>query len=74
MRALDAQHVYVRVAWLNRLEDLPGGRQHHHGIKELMPTNQMDVVNALAINGTLLSKHYDDLANSDQEKACVEDE
>jgi hypothetical protein len=74
VRALDAQHVYVRVAWLNRPEDLPGGRQHHHGVKELMPTNQMDVINALAVNGTFQLKHYDDLASSDQEEASVEDE
>lgn len=74
VRALDAQHVYVRVAWLNRPEDLPGGRQQHHGVKELMPTNQMDVINALAVNGTFRLKHYDELANSDQEEASVEDE
>jgi hypothetical protein len=46
VRALDTEHVYVRVSWLNRPEDLKGGRQDHHGKDELVPTNQMDVINA----------------------------
>ena len=51
VRALDEEHVYVRVSWLNRPEDLEGGRQDHHGKNELVPTNQMDVINAQAVNG-----------------------
>ena len=46
VRALDKEHVYIRNSWLNRPEDLEGGRQDHHGKKELVPTNQMDVTNA----------------------------
>ena len=31
VRALDSEHVYIRVAWLNRPEDLQGGRKAYHG-------------------------------------------
>jgi hypothetical protein len=33
VRALDEKHVYGRVSWLNRPEDLEDGRQEHHGKK-----------------------------------------
>lgn len=74
MRALDAEHVYVRVSWLNRPEDLVGGGQGRHGKRELVPTNQIDVINALAVNGTFQLKHYDELIDDDQKDAPVEDE
>ncbi|KAI7520471.1 hypothetical protein KC331_g20198, partial [Hortaea werneckii] len=38
VRALDSEHVYVRVAWLNRPEDLDTGRKSYHGKNELIPT------------------------------------
>ncbi|TKA83772.1 hypothetical protein B0A55_00002 [Friedmanniomyces simplex] len=53
VRALDPEHVYIRVAWLNRPEDLDGGRQPHHGKNELIPTNQLDIIDAMTINGRL---------------------
>jgi hypothetical protein len=37
-RALDEEHVYIRVSWLNRPEDLAGGRRDYHGKNELVPT------------------------------------
>jgi hypothetical protein len=39
VRTLDEEHVYVRVSWLNRPEDLKDRRQDHHSKNELMPTN-----------------------------------
>jgi hypothetical protein len=74
VRALDAEHVYVRVGWLNRPEDLKDGRQGHHGKKELMPTNQMDVINALLVSGTFQLKRHDELTAHDQKDTPVEDE
>ncbi|KAF2772105.1 hypothetical protein EJ03DRAFT_267548 [Teratosphaeria nubilosa] len=53
VRALDPEHVYLRVAWLNRPEDLPEGRQPHHGTNELIPTNQLDIIDAMAVNGPI---------------------
>lgn len=53
VRALDPEHVYIRVAWLNRPEDLDTGRKAYHGKNELIPTNQMDIIDAMAVNGRL---------------------
>lgn len=35
VRALDEEHVHVRISRLNRPEDLKGGRQDYHGRNEL---------------------------------------
>lgn len=53
VRALDSEHVYVRVAWLNRPEDLEKGRKGYHGKNELIPTNQLDIIDAMSVNGRL---------------------
>lgn len=74
VRAFDAEHVYVRVSWLNRPEDLTGGRWGHHGERELVPTNQMDVINALSVNGTFQLKHYDKSEDDDRKNASGADE
>ena len=60
VRALDPEHVYVRVAWLNRPEDLPSGRKAWHGKNELVPTNQMDIIDAMAVNGRLDVKAWEE--------------
>jgi hypothetical protein len=39
-----------------------------------MPTNQMDVINALVVSGTFQLKHYDELTAHDQKDTPVEDE
>lgn len=59
VRALNPEHVYLRVAWLNRPEDLPGGREPHHGRNELIPTNQMDIIDAMTVNGAIEVAHWD---------------
>ena len=60
VRALDSEHVYARVVWLNRPEDLDSGRKAYHGKNELIPTNQMDIIDAMAVNGTLDIVHWND--------------
>ncbi|KAK0947655.1 hypothetical protein LTR29_000912 [Friedmanniomyces endolithicus] len=60
VRALDSEHVYIRVAWLNRPEDLVGGRQPHHGKNELIPTNQLDIIDAMTVNGGLDLVQWDE--------------
>lgn len=65
VRALDTEHVYVRVAWLNRPEDLEGGRKDYHGRNELIPTNQMDIIDALSINGSIEVYRWDDVGEED---------
>lgn len=60
VRALDQEHVYIRVAWLNRPEDLATGRKAYHGRHELIPTNQLDIIDAMTVNGRLELYHWDD--------------
>lgn len=50
VRAGDASHVYLRVYWLYRPEDLPGGRQPHHGEAELIVSNDMAIIEALTVS------------------------
>lgn len=71
VRALDSEHVYIRVSWLNRPEDLDGGRKSYHGKNELIPTNQMDVIDAMAVNGTFEVSHWDD---TEDDSAMMNDE
>lgn len=74
VRALDEKHVYVRVSWLNRPEDLEDGRQERHGKKELVPTNQMDVINAQSVNGTFGLIHHDLMKDGERKNSVGKDE
>ncbi|EME43984.1 hypothetical protein DOTSEDRAFT_53220 [Dothistroma septosporum NZE10] len=71
VRALDQEHVFIRVAWLNRPEDLENGRQDYHGANELIPTNRMDVIDAMSVNGSFEIVKWDD---SDNDTAVVNEE
>lgn len=71
VRALDSEHVFIRVAWLNRPEDLATGRLPHHGKHELIITNEMDVIDAMSVNGSLDVVALDD---QDDESAAIEDQ
>lgn len=71
VRALDSEHVYIRVSWLNRPEDLDTGRKSYHGKNELIPTNQMDIIDAMAVNGSLEVMHWDD---TEDDSAMMNDE
>lgn len=73
VRALDAEHVYIRISWLNRPEDLVGGRQDYHGKNELVPTNQIDIIDAMTVNGRFDLKHWDEIEEIDQDGALRED-
>jgi hypothetical protein len=74
VRALDPEHVYIRLSWLNRPEDLGSGRKDYHGKNELVPTNQMDIIDAMAVNGGLKVKHWDETADDDETSMPEEDE
>lgn len=50
-RAVDSEHVYLRIVWLYRPEDLVEGRQPWHADNELMPSNHMQIVEATTCNG-----------------------
>lgn len=71
IRAFDTAHVYLRVAWLNRPEDLDIGRKVYHGRHELIPTNQMDIITAESVNGQLEVCHWGD---GEDDAATIDDE
>ncbi|KAF2400408.1 hypothetical protein EJ06DRAFT_556720 [Trichodelitschia bisporula] len=58
VRAGDEQHVYLRVLWMYRPEDLPGGRKPWHGSYELIASNYMQVINAMSVDGRVPVKHW----------------
>ncbi|KAF2154658.1 hypothetical protein K461DRAFT_275796 [Myriangium duriaei CBS 260.36] len=61
VRALDENHVYLRVSWLFRpSRDLPGGAKPYHGLYELIPTTEMEIIDAKTINAPLNVKYWDE--------------
>lgn len=48
-RAFDEEHVFLRVVWLYRPEDLPSGRKPWHGSNEVFPSNNMQIIDAMAV-------------------------
>ncbi|ORY19438.1 hypothetical protein BCR34DRAFT_595405 [Clohesyomyces aquaticus] len=58
IRANDSLHVYVRVYWMYRPEDLATGRQSYHGEHELIASNHMDIVCATTIQGKADVLHW----------------
>lgn len=74
VRALDPEHVYIRLSWLNRPEDLDSGRKDYHGKNELVPTNQMDIIDAMAVNGALQVRKWDELADDDESSMPEEEQ
>ena len=60
VRAADASHVFLRVYWAYRPEDLPGGRQPHHGVNELIVSNHMDIIEAVTVVDSAEVVYWDD--------------
>ncbi|CAN9306445.1 unnamed protein product [Alternaria alternata] len=60
VRAGDASHVYLRVFWAYRPEDLPGGRQPYHGRAELIISNHMDIIEAVTVESSAEVVHWND--------------
>ncbi|KAH7069347.1 hypothetical protein FB567DRAFT_540715 [Paraphoma chrysanthemicola] len=64
VRAGDSQHVYLRVYWMYRPEDLPDGRQPYHGDSELIASNHMDIIEAFAVLDKAEVVHWNEDPNS----------
>ncbi|KAF1840395.1 uncharacterized protein K460DRAFT_207565 [Cucurbitaria berberidis CBS 394.84] len=60
VRGGDAAHVFLRVYWAYRPQDLPGGRQSHHGANELIVSNHMDIIDALSVDGIAQVAYWDE--------------
>ncbi|KAI4750830.1 hypothetical protein E4T44_14904, partial [Aureobasidium sp. EXF-8845] len=56
VRAADEHHVFLRCSWLENPEDLPKevrSTPSYHGSFELVPSNKMDIIDGLTVNGRL---------------------
>jgi len=66
IRGGNGEHIYVRVYWMYRPEDLPGGRQPYHGWNELVASNDMAIISAATIDGKADVKHWVEKPDEDQ--------
>lgn len=60
IRAHAPTHVFLRVYWAYRPEDLPEGRQPYHGKDELVVSNHMDIIEALTVTDSAEVSHWED--------------
>ncbi|KAL5113694.1 hypothetical protein ACEQ8H_008423 [Pleosporales sp. CAS-2024a] len=60
VRAHDPSHVYLRIYWLYRPHELPGGRQPHHAEGELIASNHMDIIDALTVEDKDTLMYWDE--------------
>jgi len=58
VKAADEFHVYLRIYWMYRPEDLEGGKQWYHGANEVVNSNHMDVVDAMTVIGRAQVGHW----------------
>ena len=56
-RASDPQEVYLRILYAYWPEELPQGRQPYHGVKEVILSNHMDIMDAHCISGKVDVEH-----------------
>ncbi len=49
-RAVDPENVFLCVAWLYRPEDLTKGREPHHATNEVLPSNEIAIINGTTVN------------------------
>jgi BAH domain len=66
IRALDAQHVYVRVVWYYWPDELPSGRSYYHGKNELIASNHMEIIDAMTVTGRAHVQHWQE--NDEEEE------
>jgi hypothetical protein len=44
IRSSDQENVHILINWYSRPEDLPKGRRPHHGMNEVLATNDVDII------------------------------
>ncbi|KAF3905513.1 hypothetical protein AA313_de0200972 [Arthrobotrys entomopaga] len=66
IRGCDPSHVYLRVAWFYWPDELPMGRQHYHGVNELIESNHPDIIDAMSVENLADIKEWDE-SNEDEE-------
>jgi hypothetical protein len=63
VRAADEHHVFLRCSWLENPEELPKevlSTPSYHGKFELVPSNKMDIIDALTVNGPLEVAYWEE--------------
>lgn len=70
IRALDLLHIYLRIDWLYWPDELPGGRMPYHSKHELIPSNRMQIIDAMTVNGRLKIRRWNE--ESDDRSAANE--
>src|SRR3954470_15441118 len=50
VREYNESHVYLRTYAFYRPEELPGGRRSHHGSREIVASNYMQIFDAMTVN------------------------
>lgn len=58
IRAIDSEHVYLRVFWFYWPEELPGGPRPYHGKNELVASNHMEIIDAMTVTGHAEVQHW----------------
>ncbi|KAF2836174.1 hypothetical protein M501DRAFT_1018982 [Patellaria atrata CBS 101060] len=73
IRGGDTAHVYLRVYWMYRPEDLPAGRQPYHGRREVIASNDMQIIDAKSVQGRANVVRWDE-SNDDDDAWMADDE
>lgn len=60
VRALDGNHVYARIAWLEIPRELPNGAEKYHAPNELVASNEMSIVSANTVSGGFDISYWND--------------
>ncbi|KAK7725960.1 hypothetical protein SLS57_003549 [Botryosphaeria dothidea] len=65
VRAASEAHVFLRIFWMYRPEDIPGGRRPYHGRNEVIASNTMQVIDALTVNGKANVRYWTEDDNNE---------
>jgi hypothetical protein len=72
VRAADEHHVFLRCTWLENPEELPEkvlSTPSYHGKFELVPSNKMDIIDALTVIGPLEIAYWEE-SNEDADMSA----
>ncbi|KAL8970728.1 MAG: hypothetical protein Q9197_003669, partial [Variospora fuerteventurae] len=73
VRAADPKNVWLRLYWLYRPEEIPGGRREYHGKDELIITNHMEIVDALQVKCPVQVRRWKEEENAEEGEEEEED-
>ncbi|KAI4289872.1 MAG: hypothetical protein L6R35_000856 [Caloplaca aegaea] len=65
--AADPKNVWLRLYWLYRPEEIPGGRREYHGKDELIISNHMEIVDALQVKCPVQVRRWKEEENAEEE-------